>query len=154
MRTALKLTVMAAMLFVAAMLPCALKAQDTIPPSELKEWTQLDNGQWLHSYTDNRGEFHSKMYTEVDEKLLLAGINNDLNHGITCQVFSFVCGAGCVAIAEYTGMGFKNPLTWILAAGSLGFQVASWVVLSQKAVTITPTGVIVKPSKIHKSKKK
>ena len=154
MHTALKLTVMAAMLFVAAMLPCVLKAQDSIPSSELKEWTQLDNGQWLHSYTDNRGKFHSKMYTEVDEKLLLAGINNDLNHGITCQVFSFVCGAGSVAIAEYSGMGFKNPLTWILAAGSLGFQITSWAILSQKPITVTPTGVIVKPSKINKSKKK
>ena len=67
MRVALKLTIMAAMLFVAAMLPCALKAQDSIPPLEQKEWTQLDNGQWLHSYTNNKGELRTKMYTEVDE---------------------------------------------------------------------------------------
>ena len=152
MRVALKLTIMAAMLFVAAMLPCALKAQDSIPPLEQKEWTQLDNGQWLHSYTNNKGELRTKMYTEVDEKLLLAGINNDLRSGVTCQVFSFVCGVGCVAIAGYTG--YKNPITWVLAAGSLGFQIASWVVLSKKPVTVTPTGVIVTPSKIHKSKKK
>ena len=151
MRTALKLTVMAVMLFMTAILPCALKAQDSIPPLEQMEWTQLDNGQWLYSYTNNRGELRTKMYTEVDEKLLLAGINNDLNHGIACQVFSFVCGVGCAAIAGYTG--FKNPLTWVLAAGSLGFQVASWTILSQKPVTVTPTGVIVRPSKFHKSKK-
>jgi hypothetical protein len=151
MRVALKLTVMAAMLFVAAMLPCALEAQDSIPPLELKEWTQLDNGRWLYSYTDNRGDLRTKMFNEVDERLLLAGINNDLKIGITCQAFSFVCGVGCAAVAAYTG--YKNPLPWILAAGSLGFQIASWTVLSQKPVTVTPTGVIVRPSKFHKSKK-
>ena len=152
MHITLKLTVMAVMFFVAAMLPCALKAQDSIPPSEQKEWTQLDNGQWLHSYMNKKGELRTRMYTEVDEKLLLAGINNNLRSGVTCQVFSFVCGVGCVAIGGYTG--YKNPLTWILAAGSLGFQIASWAVISQKPVTVTPTGVIVTPSKIHKSKKK
>ena len=152
MHITFKLTVMAVMFFVAAMLPCALKAQDSIPPSEQKEWTQLDNGQWLHSYLNKKGELRTRMYTEVDEKLLLAGINNDLRSGVTCQVFSFVCGVGCVAIAGYTG--YKNPITWVLAAGSLGFQIASWVVLSKKPVTVTPTGVIVTPSKIHKSKKK
>ena len=152
MRVALKLTVMAAMLFVAAMLPCALDAQDSIPPMELKEWTQLDNGQWLRYYTDNKGELRSKVYNELDERLLLAGINNDLNRGMIYQAVSFASGVGCGVLA-FT-LGPKNPATWLFAAGSLGFQIASWVVISQKAVTVTPTGVIVRPSKIQKSKKK
>ena len=152
MRVALKLTVMAAMLFVAAMLPCALEAQDSIPPLELTEWTQLDDGQWLRSYTNNKGHLRTKLYTEVDERLLLAGINNDLNRGMIYQAVSFASGVGCGVLA-FT-LGPKNPATWLFAAGSLGFQIASWVVISQKAVTITPTGVIVRPSKIQKSKKK
>ena len=152
MRIALKLTVMAAMLFVAAMLPCALVAQDSIPSSELQEWTPLDNGQWLRTYTNNRGDIRTKMYTEVDEKLLLAGINNDLNRGMVYQAVSFASGVGCTALA-FT-LGPKNPATWLFAAGSLGFQIASWVVLSQKPVKVTPTGVIVQPSKIQKTKKK
>ena len=94
MRVALKLTVMAAMLFVAAMLPLSLEAQDSIPPLELTEWTQLDNGQWLHYYTNNKGELRTKMYNEVDEKLLLAGINNDLNRGMIYQAVSFASGVG------------------------------------------------------------
>ena len=152
MRVALKLTVMAAMLFVAAMLPLSLEAQDSIPPLELTEWTQLDNGQWLHYYTNNKGELRSKVYNEVDERLLLSGINNDLNRGMIYQAVSFASGVGCGVLA-FT-LGPKNPATWLFAAGSLGFQIASWVVISQKAVTITPTGVIVRPSKIQKSKKK
>ena len=152
MRVALKLTIMAAMLFVAAMLPCALKAQDSIPPLEQKEWTQLDNGQWLRYYTDNKGELRSKVYNEVDERLLLAGINNDLNRGMAFQAASFVCGVGCVTFGLLFGP--KNPATWVFAAGSLGFQIASWAIISQKPVSITPTGVIVKPSKFQKSKKK
>ena len=152
MRVALKLTVMAAMLFVAAMLPLSLEAQDSIPPLELTEWTQLDNGQWLHYYTNNKGELRSKVYNEVDERLLLAGINNDLNRGMIYQAVSFASGVGC-GILAFT-LGPKNPATWLFAAGSLGFQIASWVVISQKAVTVTPTGVIVRPSKIQKSKKK
>ncbi len=152
MRVALKLTVMAAMLFVAAMLPLSLEAQDSIPPLELTEWTQLDNGQWLHYYTNNKGELRSKVYNEVDERLLLAGINNDLNRGMIYQAVSFASGVGCGVLA-FT-LGPKNPATWLFAAGSLGFQIASWVVISQKAVTVTPTGVIVRPSKIQKSKKK
>ncbi len=152
MRVALKLTVMAAMLFVAAMLPLSLEAQDSIPPLELTEWTRLDNGQWLHYYTNNKGELRSKVYNEVDERLLLAGINNDLNRGMIYQAVSFASGVGCGVLA-FT-LGPKNPATWLFAAGSLGFQIASWVVISQKAVTVTPTGVIVRPSKIQKSKKK
>ncbi len=152
MRVALKLTVMAAMLFVAAMLPLSLEAQDSIPPLELTEWTRLDNGQWLHYYTNNKGELRSKVYNEVDERLLLAGINNDLNRGMIYQAVSFASGVGCGVLA-FT-LGPKNPATWLFAAGSLGFQIASWVVISQKAVTVTTTGVIVRPSKIQKSKKK
>ena len=151
MRVALKLTIMAAMFFVAAMLPCALEAQDSIPPLELKEWTQLDNGQWLHYYTDNKGDLRSKVYNEVDERLLLAGINNDLSTGMALQAASFVFGAGSLAFGIFSGP--KNPATWVFAAGSLGFQIASWAVIYQKPVTLTPTGVIVRPSKFQKSKK-
>ena len=151
MRVALKLTVMAAMLFVAAMLPLSLEAQDSIPPLELTEWTQLDNGQWLHYYTNNKGELRSKVYNEVDERLLLAGINNDLSTGMALQAASFAFGAGSLAFGIFSGP--KNPATWVFAAGSLGFQIASWAVIYQKPVTITPTGVIVRPSKFHKSKK-